>query len=148
MTRSKRMQPVQRVAEKRENDAAHRMSESRQQLAHQETRLKELQAYRDQYAAQFSERGNAGLDSMQLQDYRVFLSRLNEAICQQELVIAQCRSRHVLDQDQWTNRRCHTQAVDNLIERFRKDEQRQQHQREQQLQDDHSQRGRRQTDKS
>jgi flagellar FliJ protein len=134
------MEPVQRVAEKRENAAAKCMGESRQKLSDQEARLKELQDYRDQYAAQFSTRGLAGLDALQLHDYRIFLSRLNQAIQQQELVIGQCRNQHHQNQDQWHDMHRHTKVVDKLIERFKADEQQQQQKREQQVLDDHAQR--------
>ena len=148
MTRTKRMQPVQRVAESRENTAAKHMSESRQKLSDQEARLKELQTYRDQYAAQFSTRGHAGLDALQLHDYRIFLSRLNQAIQQQELIIVQCRNQHHQNQDQWNDLHRHTQVVDKLIERFKADEQDQQKKREQQMLDEHAQRMHRHSQKT
>lgn len=138
MTRSKRLQPVQRVAASRENDAAIKMGESRQQLADQEARLDELKNYRNQYAAQFSTRGHTGLDVMQINDYRAFLARLTAAIQQQELLIEQYRSQHHQNQFHWQDVRRHTQAIDKLIARFRDDEQRQQLKREQQALDEHA----------
>ena len=147
MKRSKRMQPVQRVAKSREENAARRMGESRKQLAGQETRLKELKNYRDQYASQFSARGQDGLDAMQLHDYRVFLTRLNAAIQQQELLITRYRSQHHQDQFHWRDVRGHTQAIDKLIAKFRSDEQRQQQQREQKVLDEHASRTHSRTDK-
>lgn len=138
MTRSKRLQPVQRVAASRENDAAIKMNESRQQLADQEARLGELKNYRDQYTAQFSTRGHAGLDVMQISDYRSFLARLTAAIQQQEQLIEQYRSQHHQNRFHWQDVRRHTQVIDKLIARFRDDEQRQQLKREQQALDEHA----------
>ncbi len=140
MNRSKRMQPVQRVAVSRENDAAKRMGESSKQLEKQESRLTELKSYRDQYAAQFSSRGHAGLDAMQLHDYRVFLARLTAAVQQQELLIGKYRSQHHQNQFHWRDVRQHTQAIDKLIAKFRGDELRQQQKREQQTLDEHASR--------
>lgn len=146
MTRSRRIKPVHRVAENREKDAVRRMGESQQQLAAQQARLEELRAYRDQYARRFTERGGHGLDAMQLQDYRVFLGRLNDAIQHQERVIEQCRSHHDKNQAQWIDTHSHAQAIDKLIQRFRRDEQRIERQREQRALDEHAQRKRRSTE--
>ena len=82
------------------------------------------------------------------EDYRIFLSRLNETIRQQELVIEQYRNRHGQDRDQWLDMHTHAQAVDKLIERFKKDEQRQQQKREQKVLDEHAQRIQRNSEKT
>ncbi len=140
MTRSKRMQPVKQVADNREQAAVRRLGESQQHLSAQEARLHELCAYRDQYARAFTEQGGNGIDAARLQDYRVFLARLNEAIRQQEALIVQCRSRHQQTRQQWVQTRSHNQAIDKLIERFRRDELRRHARREQQESDEHAQR--------
>ncbi len=143
MTRSRRMRPVQQVAESREQAAVKRLGKSQQQLAAQQTRLQDLCEYRRQYTEQFSQRSSAGLDPQQVCDYRAFLTRLNEAIRQQELLIEQCRNQHAQHRDQWIDSHSHAQAVDKLIARFRKDEQKRQQKREQHALDEHAARAQR-----
>lgn len=140
MTRSKRMQPVQRVAQSREQAAVQKLGQSQQYLAAQQSKLEELRTYRDQYAKAFETSGGAGLGSMQLQDYRVFLNRLNEAIRQQEVVIAQCTAQHEKTRQHWLETRSHSQAIDKVVERYRQEEHKQQNRKEQQEQDERNQR--------
>ncbi len=134
------MKPVQRVAQNREQTAVQKLGQSRQTLDAQRARLEELCSYRNQYSASFKTTSGQGLDANRLQDYRVFLSRLNEAIRQQEAIIAQCTSQHELTRRQWVETRSHQQAIDKVIERYRSEEQKIRDRREQQEQDEHSQR--------
>ena len=140
MSRSKRMQPVRRVAESREQAAVQKLGESQQYLDAQRAKLEELRGYRDQYAESFRASGGQGLDANRLRDYRVFLSRLNEAIRQQEAIIAQYLNRHEQTRQQWVDTRSHHQAIDKVIERYRREERREQDRREQQEQDERAQR--------
>jgi len=136
MTRSKRMQPVQRVARNREQSAVQKFGQSRQNLDAQRTRLEELKAYRDQYARDFELSGGTGLGAARVQDYRVFLNRLGEAIRQQEAVLEQCLSQHEQTRQQWIETRTHSQAIDKVVHRYRREEHRQQDCREQKEQDE------------
>jgi flagellar FliJ protein len=140
MTRSKRMQPVQRLAQNREQQAVRRLGESQQHLQSQQNKLEELRAYRDQYARDFETSGGGGLDAARVQDYRVFLNRLNEAIRQQEAVIAESRVRHEESRQRWVESRSENQAIDKLVDRYRLEESKQRERREQKEQDDRAHR--------
>jgi len=140
MSRSKRMQPVRRVAESREQAAVQKLGESQRVLDAQRAKLQELRAYRDQYTEAFRTSSGQGLDANRLQDFRVFLARLNEAIHQQEAIIAQCVCQHELTRQQWVEKRSHHQAIDKVIDRYQREEQRLRDRREQQEQDERAQR--------
>jgi len=140
MTRSKRMQSVQHLAQNRERDAVKKLGESQRSLETQRAKLQELRAYRDQYAQAFESTGGAGLDAIRVQEYRVFLGRLNEAIQQQEAVIEQCAVRHEQVRQQWMATRSHSQAIDKVLERYRHAERKQQDRKEQQEQDERARR--------
>jgi len=138
MTRSKRMQPVQRVAQNREQNAVQKLGQSQQNLDAQRARLEELRAYRDQYARDFELSGGSGLDATRVQDYRVFLNRLGEAIRQQETLIEQCCSQHEQTRQQWIKTHTHSQAIDKVVSRYRREDHRQQDLKEQREQDERS----------
>ena len=140
MTRSRRMQSVQHLAQNRERDAVKKLGESQQSLDAQQAKLEELRAYRDQYAKAFESSGGAGLDAIRIQEYRVFLGRLNEAIQQQEAVIAQCSARHDQTRQQWIQTRSHSQAIDKVMEHYRQQERKQQERKEQQELDERARR--------
>ena len=57
MTKSKRLEPVARIAENRERRAATELAKARQRLEEQEARLRELTSYRDDYSRRFQEAG-------------------------------------------------------------------------------------------
>ena len=138
MTRSRRMQPVQRVAHNREQNAVQKLGQSQQYLAAQQARLDELRSYREQYTKDFEASGGGGLGAIRLRDYRVFLNRLNEAISQQEALLTQCNCQHEETRQQWMQTRTHSQAIDKVVQRFHDEEQRQQERREQKEQDEHA----------
>ena len=136
------MQPVQRVAQGREQDAMHKLGQSQQYLDDQLARLEELRSYRDQYSRDFATSGGTGLDAGRLRDFRTFLGRLGEAIRQQEALVDRYRKQHEKNREHWVASRSHSQAIDKVVDRYRDQEQRQQDRREQQESDERSQRPR------
>lgn len=143
MARSKRMQPVQRVAQSREQAAMQKLGQSQQYLDAQCRKLEELRVYREQYAREFEACGEGGLGAMRLQDYRVFLGRLNEAVRQQEAIIAKCISQHEKNRQQWLETRSRAQAIENVVKGYCQEERKQVDRKEQREQDEHAQRPRR-----
>ena len=139
MTRSKRMQPVQQLAQSREKQAAQRFGESQQYLQAQQAKLEELRAYRDQYTRDFEASGGAGLGAARMRDYRIFLNRLSEAIRQQEAVIAQCCAQHQQSRQRWLDSRGRSRALEKLVDQYRQEEHKSQDRKEQKEQDDRTQ---------
>lgn len=118
MTRSKRMNPVLKVAEHREKDAARRLGQTQQRLQQQQARLRELIGYRDEYNLKFQQTCGAGVDVKQLQEYRLFLSRLNDAIAQQQRVIVNAEREVERARAGWLSTRTRSQALDKVRDRF------------------------------
>jgi flagellar protein FliJ len=143
MARSKRMQPVQRVARSREQAAMQKLGQSQRELDAQRRKLDELRGYREQYTHEFEVSSENGLGAMRLQDYRVFLGRLNEAVRQQEAIIEKCIAQHENIHRQWLETRSRSQAIDKAVESFRQQERKQTDRKEQREQDEHAQRPRR-----
>jgi flagellar FliJ protein len=143
MTRSKRMTPVVKVAENREQAAARLLGAAQQQLAAQQRKLEELATYRDQYSQEFQLRSGQGMGVARLQDYRVFLARLNQAIEQQQRVVARCEQDCERQRRYWMATRSRTQALDKVVDRYRREEHLASERREQHESDEHSQRIRR-----
>lgn len=135
---AKRMQPVARIAEHRERSDARELGQARRRLADMQQKLQELQIYRDEYARRFEAMGNSGLQAPQLCDYRTFLSRLSEAIVQQETAIA--RAIKVIDEQRqnWIQSRSRAQALDKVVKRYQRQEQAVERRREQHECDEHT----------
>lgn len=125
------MRPVVQVAASKEQEAARLLGDAQREVALREARLSELLAYQSEYAARFETSGGGGLDMARLQDYRVFLARLNEAIALQRRLVdaarVDCEARRAC----WLGTRQQAQAIDKVVDRFRRDEVRAQGRREQ-----------------
>ena len=134
------MQPVQRVAHGREQEAMNKLGQSQQYLDAQMARLDELRNYREQYARDFAATGEGGLNATRVREFRAFLGRLGEAIRQQEALIDRYRAQHEVNRRQWIESRGHSQAIDKVVDRYREQERREQERREQRELDDRSQR--------
>lgn len=136
MTRSKRMQPVLEVAARREQEAAKRLGDSQQRQQMAEQRLQELIHYRDDYARQFNDGGS--LTAARLQDYRIFLDRLNQAIEQQRLLVQRAIQDCEAQRRRWVEVHGRNQALDKVVSRYRSEERTQEDLREQKESDEHS----------
>ena len=123
MTKSKRMQPVAKVAEQRERKAAIEMAEFRRFLEAQQARLDELNNYRNDYARHFEEAGRGGMDAARMADYRRILARLNDAIAYQEQRLASLHNEYEQVRQRWTDSRTRAAALDKVMERYREEEQ-------------------------
>ena len=131
MTRSKRLQPVVQVAASKQQAAARKLGDCQREIDTRNARLTELLAYQAEYAQRFESSGGHGLDMARLQDYRVFLARLNDAISQQRVLVEAARSEYEKMKSHWLGTRQQAQAIDKVVDRFKRDEVRAQGRREQ-----------------
>lgn len=141
MNRSKRMEPVARMADNRQQNAARQLGDWQKALEERQARLDELSSYRDEYAERFESHTAMPLTGVSVRDYRLFLSRLNEAIEQQMRLVAVARAELDRSRGQWVEARGRNQAINRLVERFEADERRDMDRREQAEQDDRNNRG-------
>lgn len=140
MNRSKRIEPVVKIAEVRERDAAHMLGESQRRLKESEARLNELAGYRDEYARRFAAVAGQGLDVALMRDYRVFLERLNAAIDQQQRAVEAARRDCDAKRGQWLDTRRRAQSLNKVAENYRRQENYEQSRREQRESDERAQR--------
>ena len=136
MKRSRRFQPVVDDARRREEIAARRLGEARQQLREAELQLQQLESYRAEYARRLTVSG--GMGSRQLQDYRCFLERLNQAIVQQRQRLHQLAEMERQCRDEWQARYARHQAIDKVQAGYLREEQHAEARREQKQLDEHA----------
>lgn len=131
MSRSERMQPVAQVVQTRERDAARAVGLSQRLLDEQRERLRQLEQYRGEYLQNFQRQGSSGISGGQLRQWQQFIATLDQAIgLQRQQVVAAERD---LQQKQrlWQQALTKQKAVDNVITRFRQEEERVRSKREQ-----------------
>ena len=125
MKRSKRLQPVQNLAEQRRKNAEQQLGLAQQQLSAEQNKLVQLQTYLDDYQQDLLTTGRAGVTMEQLQRLQAFKQRLLDALAQQQRQIV--FSEQLLGQAKsvWQAARGREQAMGSLIARTQNQEQQQ-----------------------
>jgi flagellar protein FliJ len=141
MSPSKRLRPVQQIAATKERNAARTMGQARQSLAQEEAKLAQLKRYHQEYLDRFQEVASQGMSANQLQEYRAFLSKLDEAIREQQKVVAASMANHSSHKDNWKQKRTRTQALGKVVERYRREERQAADRSEQKENDERNNRG-------
>lgn len=124
MKRSERMMPVQKVLGDTESDRARDLGAAQKGLQDAESRLQELRQYQNEYLAGFQQRGKAGQNALALRDYQLFLSRLEEAVRQQEQLVEQARQGVKGSATRWQSAAQKVKAVDSVVGKWRQNERR------------------------
>jgi len=114
--KSGKMDKVAAVAKIAEQQSARELGRALQSHREKSDQLDQLIQFRNDYQSGLGARGSDGIPAKQLQDYRVFLNKLSDAIAQQarEVELAQ----EQLDQHrvQWLSKSQRKSALDHLVE--------------------------------
>lgn len=140
MKRAQRLKPVQDIVEDAQRKLQQSFAVAQRQLAQAEAKLAELERYCEEYRKQFAERALKGMDAPGLRDYQVFLARLNEAIRQQQAIVARARAERDAERQRWQSAQIRAKALGHVVEQWRLEEQRVQDRREQRDSDERAQR--------
>lgn len=135
MTRSQRMEPVKQLAEDKAEAAARALADAQRRLDEQNRRLTQLREFRAQYHQQRTRSGESGIDGFRLRDYNAFVSRIDEAILQQQLEITQLTATVETKRKQWTELLSRARAIDKVVDRYIDSERRDEDRRDQQQAD-------------
>lgn len=146
MKKSQRLDPVIRVAKNREQKAAKAFGESRRLLEKNEAKLVELLGYQQEYTKRYEDIGHNGIGINKINEYRQFLSRLNEAISSQRELIRLKQSDLDRKNTTWRQTRVKHKSIDKIATRYRINEHEDEDRREQADTDDRSQRGKAEKD--
>jgi flagellar FliJ protein len=123
-SRSDRLKPAVEQAQRRKKDAMQRLAEHQQKLTHAEEQWEELKRYRRDYNI-----GTGGLSVSALVNRQQFVERIDQAIVQQGKLVERLRRHLNTVRERWLNAHARQSALDNVVERLRKQED----QREQRL---------------
>ncbi len=121
---SARMQPLQQLAEVREDEAARRLIDQQRVLGEREQRLQELTRYLAEYDGLASAH-NPRL----LMNRQAFVERLREAVSMQTRLVEQARSHCEVQRAEWLLQHREVSTLDQLAECYRRRERRSEEQR-------------------
>lgn len=119
---------------------ARQLGECQKTLQQHELRLTQLQTYREQYIRDFLTAGSQGIVAREVQGYRVFLSKLDQAITQQRDTVKQALDEVDIKKRQWFQQRSKKRILNKVIDRYREQEQNQASRQEQLEGDERAQR--------
>ncbi len=124
MTRTQRIQPVQRIVDDREKESAKAVALARAKVAEAEGKLAELGRYRDDYQRGFQKEAAGGASGLRLRDFRLFLARLDEALRQQEQVVLRARAEVEQQLRLWIESQRRAKALGIVVDKWRGEERR------------------------
>jgi len=122
MKRSERMEPVQQVLEGAEQTRARELGDGQKRLAEAEAKLTELSTYHGEYLQTYRQRAEDGTGITKLRDFQAFLARLEQAISQQEKIVATAREAVAAQRRNWQGAARQVKAVESVVDRWRRDE--------------------------
>jgi flagellar export protein FliJ len=135
MKKSKRFEPIQEIASNSAKGLAQAMGDAARKVAELERQLGQLQSYRDEYVRNSAQAAGA-IDAVKLQNYRMFLDRLGEAVRQHLRNLEIARSEYERRRALWSEKRIEAESLSRVVERFRTDERHAADRREQREGDD------------
>jgi flagellar FliJ protein len=139
MSRAKRLEPVQDIVDDKERRLAQSLAGHERRVAEMEAKLQDLQRYRGEYEQQFNKRAGKGIGATDLRDYQVFLSRLSDAIRQQQAVVQRTCADRDAERLRWQEAARRAKALDHVVERWQLEEQKTVERREQRETDERAQ---------
>jgi flagellar FliJ protein len=138
--RSDRLNEVRHGIEAERHDASQRLAQKQSSLTFAGNRLQELLQYREDYLRRFQTDAAAGLSGTRVRDYQTFLARLDQAISQQQTVLAGARAETDFERETLRDVSGQLAAVSGVADRWSGEERRAEERVDQQSSDELSQR--------
>ncbi|MCB1926991.1 MAG: flagellar export protein FliJ [Rhodocyclaceae bacterium] len=132
------LQKLLDLAHERTDDAARRLGELIGAEQEDDRKLTLLRQYRDEYQARFMDAAREGIGPDAWRNFSAFIGRLDEAIEQQQRIVAQARDRTAAGQQAWIAERNRMKAFDALSQRHDRQQARKEAKRDQTLTDEHA----------
>lgn len=139
MKRSKRLQVVLDLAERKRKQAEQLLSQSQSRVQQGEATLAQLRDYYSDYANSFYSAGSTGVTPGQLHTHQAFMQKLRVAVEQQKNALLMDRAQLEKVQEHWQAAYRHFKAVDTLVEKLKKEELVQEEKQQQKELDERSQ---------
>ncbi|WP_461520231.1 flagellar export protein FliJ [Porticoccus sp.] len=114
---SDKLDKVALLADSRERQSAGQFKEKQQSLQSQQAQLQQLLQFKQEYETRLGNYSEKSIPARQLQDYRLFLGKLNQAIEQQQGIVSEAVL-HVDDARQhWQDQAVHKSAMGQLLDK-------------------------------
>ncbi|WP_397449078.1 flagellar export protein FliJ [Pseudomonas sp. NA-150] len=139
-TRAGRLAPVVEMAETAERAAAQRLGHFQGQVRLAETKLADLERFRNDYQMQWIEKGAHGVSGQWLMNYQSFLNQLETAVNQQRQSLTWHQGNLNKARGAWQQCYARVEGLRKLVQRYIDEARQLEDKREQKLLDELSQR--------
>ena len=140
MNSSTRLQPSVELAQQHADDAARKVAECQQAVKDRKLQLDELVGYRVGYTDGLLQKSRAGLNSARMNDYSLFMERLNNAIEQLQVALESAYKDLSTSKRTLLEKLQRLKVLESVVMRHQQSERQVQSRREQKESDDHAQR--------
>lgn len=123
MTRTERFSPVLKIAEIKKRDAARVAAKSNQAVAEYERKLSELVSFRKEYRLS-DHVSNRSMSATELKEHQKFVGQLDEGISILKSQLEGHRQNNQIDRQAWMEAHQRSDAMDKLMGKMQKLEQR------------------------
>lgn len=113
------MQRIVALAAADEQRAGAALGQAQTELQAARKRLDELRNYRSDYEGREAPEG--AVSAVRWQDYRAFLSRLDQALQAQQQLVADADSKAASERRRWMSKRQRRESLQRVSERYRRD---------------------------
>lgn len=136
MLRSKRLQVVLSLEERREQEALERLGQARERLQQQQGQLADLRRYQQEYRERIRQQRQGQVSASLLHSCQAFISQLDTAINQQQRAVDMAAREFESRRQEWLQARERRRGMEMYIDSCRRQEQREQDARDQKLADE------------
>jgi flagellar export protein FliJ len=136
MTRTKKLQPVVQHVDQKEQNALQSVAASQRQLELQQTRLRQLRDYKNEYTDRHLKPQSIIYTAFQFQEYNRFLTQLDETIKRQEQVMQMAQREVEIKRQKWKLSRSRSEAMHKVVDRIQATEHQQAEKLEQKMMDE------------
>ena len=138
MNASVRLQPAVELAQQHADDAARQLAECRQRIRDRKLQLEELVGYRVDYANGLQHKSRSGLNAARMNDYSLFMERLNKAIEQLQTDLDSAYKELAASKRILLEKLQRAKALESVVSRYQQGEQMVKSRREQNESDEHA----------
>ena len=138
MTKIKRFQQLEKIAENARDKAGRELGEAQDNHNKEQAQLEQLTGFFDEYRERFNSAGATGMNARQLGDFRAFFRQLDSAIEAQRQTLVDLGVQVTERQTQWIEKHQRNQSLSQTVVQVQKEELLQRNKREQKEQDERS----------
>ena len=115
MNASNRLKPIKKLADNKEKASAQALGHSVNNKHCQQEKLQQLIQYRAEYIASMTHKTEQGMFGDQLQQYHLFLNKLDNAISQQQSAVEVSEQGLANSKDEWRESNTRANAISRVI---------------------------------